>query len=527
MKESYGPFSQHFVPLNCQCIDIWRCRICKLICHMIILSLFSRRSNTRVPNKQLVTRKPYAAGKFFAGNARELTADLNDLFEKAELKKHDNVQAIIVPHAGYQYSGTVAASGYQQLDPNKKFDNIFIIASSHTAYYEGASIYNKGNYETPLGTVEVDYTLADKLIHDKEVFTYQEKAHLTEHSLEVQLPLLQHHFKQAFKIIPIVIGTQEPSACAKIANALKPYFNAKNLFVISTDFSHFPAYDDACTVDANTAEAVVSNSKKEFLEVMKKNEAAGIPELATAMCGWTSVLTLLNLTEDKPGYKYHKIQYQNSGDSDHFPDKSRVVGYYSLAITNDSASLPEPEKEGFVLSKKDEADLLGIARLSMEEYVRDANKPKLDTSGYSENIKLPCGAFVTLMKEGELRGCIGSFEPSEPLYSVVQQMAVAASTRDHRFSKVKEDEFDKIDLEISVLTPMKKIRSIDEIVLGKHGIYIKKGSSSGTFLPQVATETGWTLEEFLGHCARDKARIGWEGWKEADIYVYEALVIHE
>ena len=106
-------------------------------------------------------------------------------------------------------------------------------------------------------------------------------------------------------------------------------------------------------------------------------------------------------------------------------------------------------------------------------------------------------------------------------------MAIAASTRDHRFPKVKEEEFDDIELEISVLTPMKKIESIDEIELGRHGIYIKKGTSSGTFLPQVATETGWTLEEFLGHCAKDKARIGWDGWKTADIYIYEALVFHE
>jgi len=163
----------------------------------------------------------------------------------------------------------------------------------------------------------------------------------------------------------------------------------------------------------------------------------------------------------------------------------------------------------------------------MEEYIRNGRTPDLDTSDFSDNIKIPCGAFVTLMKDGELRGCIGNFEARDPLYSIVQQMAVAASSRDYRFSKVDEQEFEKINLEISVLTPMKKIKSIKEIELGRHGIYIKKGTSTGTFLPQVATETSWTLEEFLGHCARDKARIGWDGWKSADIYIYEALVFHE
>ncbi|MEN8225612.1 MAG: AmmeMemoRadiSam system protein A, partial [Bacteroidota bacterium] len=262
---------------------------------------------------------------------------------------------------------------------------------------------------------------------------------------------------------------------------------------------------------------------------LKANESAGISNLATAMCGWSSVLTLLNLTEGNPDYTYHQIQYMNSGDTDYHPDKSRVVGYYSIAVTQKSmmAANDEVSEEDFQLTDKDKADLIGIARLSMEEYVRSGKMPKLNTSAFSDNIKLPCGAFVTLMKDGKLRGCIGTFDPSDPLYSVVQQMAVAASTRDHRFSKVKEEEFESIELEISVLTPMKKVGSIEEIELGRHGIYIKKGTSSGTFLPQVATETGWSLEDFLGHCARDKARIGWDGWKTADIYIYEALVFHE
>jgi hypothetical protein len=247
------------------------------------------------------------------------------------------------------------------------------------------------------------------------------------------------------------------------------------------------------------------------------------------MCGWSSVLTLLNLTENEEGMQYHQVKYMNSGDSDYFPDKSRVVGYYSIAVTSRQNQNDEQQQadSDFKLSDKDKADLLGVARLTMEEYVQYRKVPRLKTDQFSETIKMPCGAFVTLMKNGELRGCIGHFDAKEPLYEVVQQMAVAASTRDYRFSKVSKDEFDAIEIEISVLTPMRKISSVDEIELGKHGIYIRKGSSSGTFLPQVATETGWSLEEFLGHCARDKARIGWDGWKDADIYVYEALVFHE
>jgi len=491
---------------------------------MIILSLFSGGCQSQDPVKAPVNRKAYAAGKFYAGSRSALESDLQQLFEKAKDREYDDVQAILVPHAGYPYSGIVAASGYSQLDPEKEYEYVFVIASSHTAHYRGASIYSKGNYETPLGEVEVDRMLAEKLIKESDMFSFQSKAHITEHSLEVQLPFLQYHLKKPFKIIPIVIGTQDAAACSDIASALKPYFNEKNLFVISTDFSHYPEYEDANEVDQKTADAVTTNSREEFMKVLRENEASGIPNLATAMCGWSSVLTLLNLTADKHEYQYHQVQYMNSGDADYYPDKSRVVGYYAIAVTGGGVSQSEAD---FALTEKDKADLLGIARLTMEEYISNGKTPELKTDGFSDNIKTPCSAFVTLNKDGKLRGCIGSFKPTEPLYIVVQQMAVAASTRDYRFSKVKKEEFDDIELEISVLTPMKKIKSVDEIELGKHGIYIKKGSSSGTFLPQVATETGWDLEQFLGHCARDKARIGWEGWKTADIYIYEALVFHE
>lgn len=491
---------------------------------MILLSIFSRDNKGQDEINPPVNRKAFAAGKFFAGDKSGLEADLKELFTAAKTKEYDDVSAIVVPHAGYSYSGIVAASGYNQLDPDREYDHIFVIASSHTAHYSGASIYNRGNYETPLGEVEVDRDLATQLINENDVFSFQAKAHISEHSLEVQLPFLQYHLQKAFKIIPIVIGSQDTDACEEIAAILTPYFNEKNLFVISTDFSHFPSYEDANIVDKKTADAVTYNSKKEFLKVLKENEGEGIPNLATSMCGWSSVLTLLNLTADKPEYQFHQIQYMNSGDAGYDPDKSRVVGYYAIVLTADK---PNGEDRGFVLSDEDKTQLLEVARLSMQAYVMNGGKPKLDTRDYSENIKTPCGAFVTLYKDGNLRGCIGRFDAKEPLFEVVQEMAVSSATKDYRFPKVNQDEFGEIEIEISVLTPMKKISSIDEIELGKHGIYIVQGTRSGTFLPQVATETAWKLEQFLGHCAQDKAGIGWDGWKNADIYTYEALVFHE
>ena len=214
----------------------------------------------------------------------------------------------------------------------------------------------------------------------------------------------------------------------------------------------------------------------------------------------------------------------NSGDAT-FGDRSSVVGYFAISVHDKNAQ--EKSKSGFYLNKAEKISLLKIARNTIEKYISEGKIPEIDPCELTDKLKEQCGAFVTLHKNKQLRGCIGRFTATEPLYKVVQQMAIEASVSDNRFSKVTTDEINDLEIEISVLTPMKKINSIDEIEMGKHGIYIKKGFSSGTFLPQVATETGWTKEEFLGHCARDKAGIGWKGWENAEIFIYEALVFSE
>ena len=171
--------------------------------------------------------------------------------------------------------------------------------------------------------------------------------------------------------------------------------------------------------------------------------------------------------------------------------------------------------------------MLGIARATIIMYINQHKTPDLDDRNFSPGLKMHSGAFVTLKEKGELRGCIGRFTADIPLWKVIQEMAIASSTQDSRFTPVTAKEIDKLEIEISVLSPMKRIYSADEIVLGKHGIYIKKGYYSGTFLPQVATETGWSINEFLGHCACDKAGLSWDGWKDAELYTYEAFVFSE
>ncbi len=468
-------------------------------------------------------RRPAVAGQFYPANTAELKAQLKTLFSKAAPPgKFENVLAIIAPHAGYVFSGTVAASGFNQLDPNREYENIFLIGSSHHIAFDGASVYRQGNFAVPSGTVKVNTELAGQLIKKHSFFSDRTDAHDREHSLEVLLPFLQYRLKKDFRIVPIVLGTQSPEMCRKIADALRPYFGGKNLFIISTDFSHYPGYDNALNVDKATASAIMSNSPEKLLQTLISNERKGIPKLATSLCGWTSVLTLLYIARQNPAVSISLIDYKNSGDAA-FGDKSRVVGYNAIVF-----SLGEKmEKNQFSLSEKDKKDLLSIARATIKQYVETRKVPAVDAAALSENLRTNCGAFVTLHKNRALRGCIGRFEPNEPLYKVVQQMAVASSTEDYRFSPVETKEIGSLVIEISVLTPMRKINSIDEIEMGRHGIYIKKGGRGGTFLPQVAQETGWTKEQFLGHCAQDKTGIGWNGWKDADIYIYEALVFGE
>jgi len=468
-------------------------------------------------------RQPAVAGQFYPSDRNELEATLQRCFSHAAPRQATgSVLAVIAPHAGYIYSGEVAASAFNQVDPGRSYDNIFVLGPSHHVGFEGASIYASGDFVTPLGTVKVNRQLADSLVRAHAFFSRREDAHRDEHSVEVQIPFLQYLLKKPFRIVPIVIGTDSRELCGRIAGALRPLLTPKNLFVISTDFSHYPSYRDAVEIDRRTAEAVIANSPGGLIETIHRSMSGGITNLATCMCGWSGVLTLLSMTEKNPEYQYRIIQYRNSGDAD-VGSKDQVVGYYAIAVSSNLKRAPS----GFLLEAPEKKELLRIARSTVEEYVRNRRVPDVNAGRLSRQLTANGGAFVTLREHGDLRGCIGRFSAEEPLYKVVQQMAVAASTEDYRFSPVQSSELSSLEIEISVLTPMRKVSSVDEIKPGTHGIYIRKGNQSGTFLPQVATETGWSREELLGHCARDKAGIGWEGWKDAEIFVYEALVFSE
>ena len=470
----------------------------------ILLMMNSCNGQTREP----VVRPATQANRFYEGNAQRLSQEVDSFLTLHQGRSgSQQVAALIVPHAGYYYSGNVAASGYMTLDPKKQYKRIFLLGPSHHEWLDGASVNTEADYyATPLGNVRVDRETAEKLTMADSVFFYRPEAHDREHCLEVQLPFLQRRLGDVPPIVPIIISTNDFQKLKRMADALKPYFTDENLFIISSDFSHYPTYEDACEVDARTGKAIESGSVERFIETIEANARSGKRNLATSACGEFAIVTLMLMLDSQ--YEVKHLMYQNSGDIGD-TDHSRVVGYHSFAILRG-------EGKTFSLSDDEKRMLKTIAYESIKERLKVKDIPS--------TLHQKCGAFVSLHKHGRLRGCIGHFGEDTPLYEIVAEMARAAAFEDPRFTPVSRDELDDIDIEISVLTPMRRIQSLDEFELHRHGIYIRKGYRSGTFLPQVADEVNWTKEEFVGHCSQDKAGLGWDGWKDAELYVYEAIV---
>ena len=490
----------------------------------ILLALLTAVPMSRYPENQKV-RKPAVAGSFYPASAREIKSMAGPWLHPAA--GGEAPQAVIVPHAGYVFSGEVAASALNCIPRGHAYKRIFLLGPSHRVAFTGASVQTACAFaETPLGKVPVDVAVGEELIRAGEgVFTYRSDAHDREHCLEVQLPLLQLALGEVPPIVPIVISTERLSVLERIAEVLEPYFTPENLFVISSDFSHYPSYEDAKKSDLFMAETIVSGGLKEFLKALSDVHKRGFVGEDTAACGACAIAVLLSLMDGqgRDRFAVDHVMYRNSGDSV-YGDKDRVVGYNALAVTR-LPSAPAEDDHLFHFTEAEKRSMLAAARASIYSALRldhdidDTPVGILKEKGY--------GVFVTLHLDGRLRGCIGRFTSSSTLHATIREMARSAAFSDPRFPALSRNEAHKIQIEVSVLSPLKRIHSIDEFKLGRDGIYMIKGPYHGTFLPQVAAETGWTTEEFLGHCARDKAGIGWNGWKDAELYTYQTEIVEE
>jgi len=462
------------------------------------------------------TRKPEVAGQFYTADAKKLKATIQFYLDQEKVQSSEKPIGIIAPHAGYVYSGHVASAAYKQIQ-NHQFDAIVVLSPSHRIGFDYISIYNGDFYETPLGKIPVDKSLAKSLVTEDNDIMFSDIGHLKkdvftmgEHALEIQLPFIQMVQKNV-KIIPIVIGTQSYQKIELLGKRLMKLRNNHNILIVaSSDLSHFHDYEACKQIDKKLINAVKTNEPKSFYKNLNKNKYEA--------CGGSCITALMIATGEISEIKI--LKYANSGDIQG-GDKNSVVGYLSAAFYEGK----EKEMSENLLTIDEQKMILKLAEESVKYYVNglEAKVP--------ENIppiaKEKRGAFVTLHKNDQLRGCIGYILPIKPLYETIIEMAEAAALRDPRFNPVTPKELDDVDVEVSVLTIPRVIEDVNVIEVGKHGIIISQGYQQGLLLPQVATEYGWNRETFLKHTC-NKAGLPTDAWKNknTEIKIFSAQVFN-
>jgi AmmeMemoRadiSam system protein B/AmmeMemoRadiSam system protein A len=456
-------------------------------------------------------KSPSASGTFYPDNPNELSQMIDKFLEAAKPNPiKGEIFALISPHAGYGFSGPTASFGYK-LIKDKLYKTVIIIGPSHYYGFSGVSIYPEGVFRTPLGDLPIDREFAQKLLNkDKDIF-FDRLAFSQEHSVEVQLPFLQKTLSN-FKIVPVVMGDCSLSCCQKFARLLKEVIgNRQDVLVIaSSDMYHGYDYEE-CSIIDNLTSSYLRNMDAEGLYY-------GLREGKLQLCGGFAVVTTLILAKDLGHNILEVLNYTNSAIVTAKKNKGLwTVGYVSCAI----------DEERAMLNKEQKKKLLRIARNSIETYLKTGKRLEIEEA--DPVLLKEMGAFVTLHKHGQLRGCIGNLVGRESLYLTVRDMAVEAAVGDPRFPAVELSELKDIELEISVLSPMERISSADKIQLGVHGVLVKKGFNSGVFLPQVATETGWSKEEFMSNLCVHKAGLSPDAWKDksTEVYIFTAEVFSE
>ena len=405
-------------------------------------------------------RKAAVAGMFYPGAAQRLAEEVAEYLDNVEQlePRLAHPKALIVPHAGYLYSGQTAARAYDELAPARGIvRRVVLIGPSHYVGGRGLAVPEADYFETPLGHVPVDRAAIASLADLPQVVR-SAQAHAQEHSLEVQLPFLQRVLGE-FSLVPIAAGAATREEVAQVLERL--WGGPETLIVISTDLSHYHPYEEARRIDGATLARIQACATD-----LDHDEA----------CGATGLNGLLSLCREK-GLRVRLLEACNSGDT--AGGKDRVVGYSAFAL--DDGASPTPEEAGGVL--------LEIARGAI------ANGLGLSSVPVKRNhlpwLLRPAATFVTLLREGRLRGCMGSLAPARPLSQDVASNARAAAFEDPRFPKLSRDEWPRCAVEVSLLSAAKPIHFGDEAELlekiqpGVDGLILEHEGRRATYLPQV------------------------------------------
>ena len=520
------------------------------ILHLCIFGLFfigacrkkapaSREETTEIqtqeyvePAKKVVLPSLLARIGWYTADTNALGKQIEGFFQKANVKPIDNVIALILPHAGYRYSGQTAVMALKTAE--KKYKRIVVIGPSHRLSMEEIlSVPRATHYETPLGQIPLDVELIGRLLK-YSVFRNVPQAHEygrngQEHSVQIELPLLQYN-REDFKLVPILAGHCSPDTIAKAGAILRSLIDNETLVVVSSDFVHYGRAhryvpftenipEQIKKLDMGAYEHIARLDCKGFLDYKQRTGAT--------ICGDIPIAILLSMLGE--GVKVDLVKYATSGELT--GDFSNCVSYLSIAFSGTWQNTPEIEHQANApeLTDEDKRQLLTLARKTMVYIMQNRRVPAASELGVAidDAMKCPRAAFVTLKKNSRLRGCIGDIFPQRPLYKSVILNAIHACINDKRFPAVTEAECNDITIEISALTAPEPIASPDEIRIGVDGVVLNKDGRSAVFLPQVAPEQGWDVNQMLRQLSL-KAGLSEDAWKEgASFLTFQAVVFGE
>ena len=420
-------------------------------------------------------RRPAVAGSFYPADPGLLAEDLKLLLDRARPASPGAApKVLIAPHAGYVYSGAVAASAYALLQPQREqIRRVVLLGPAHRVAIRALAVPSVDRFRTPLGDIALDRAAIHSLADLPQV-QVSDAAHAQEHSLEVHLPFLQTLLPE-FSLVPLVVGHVPPAAVAQVLERL--WGGLETLIIISTDLSHYHDYHTARRLDQQTCTAI-----EQF-----RYEDIG-PEQA---CGCMPMAGALHLARER-GMQIQRLEVCNSGDT--AGGRDRVVGYAAFALRPTVAAVGE----------HDGNLLLGLARNSVEHGLRTGRPLESRLEDVESELRMPAAAFVTLMLRSRLRGCIGSTEPVEPLIRAVTNNAFKAAFRDPRFPALTTGEFADVKFSVSILSAKQPLDFLSEPDLirqlqpGTDGLVISRGPKSATFLPSV-WETLPTADQFMTH----------------------------
>lgn len=485
----------------------------------------------RAESGPAAVREPAVAGQFYPASGAALRLAVEAFLRDAVARTERRPVAIVAPHAGYIYSGQIAADAWRHAQ-GQRVDLVVILGTNHTApAFRGAAIDPAEGFRTPLGVARTDRAASEALIAADPDCVFDAAVHAAEHSVEVQVPFIQVLFPKA-KILPVVVGSPDPALCERLGRALGRVLRGRNALVVaSSDLSHYPSVSDAAAVDRKILDAASRLDAEAFRAAIRGEMSRGVPGLSTCACGEAPILAAMAAAKALGATRGTVASYANSGDVA-VGNPQRVVGYGALVFAKGQpgARTEAPDARAGApapggLDAADRRALLALARETIRRYLETGTVPL--SRGLSARAREPRGAFVTLTRGGELRGCIGRMAPDAPLDRVVGAMALQAALNDSRFLPVTPDELPALRIEISALTPVAPVAGPGDVVVGRDGVLLSKGGRSAVFLPQVATEQGWGRDEMLDQLCL-KAGLPRGSWRSgATLSVFQAEVFRE